>query len=63
MIKIGRECHNDGIDFYKNENDECVKCECEDNETNNNDNLNGASVRKRRCQEITGKIFEIIMFK
>ena len=52
-----KDCDGEGIDFYKNEDGICVKCECNNNarldsEYENKDPTNA----KRKCSPITGKI-------
>lgn len=45
------ECENEGVDYYKNEDGECIKCNC-----NNNAFLDSNfNSQKRKCQAITGK--------
>lgn len=49
------DCQNEGIDYYKNEHGECVKCFC-----NNNAALDlNPNSKRRKCQSITGmKLFK-----
>lgn len=46
------ECLNDGIDYYKNEKGECVKCFCNNNAALD---VNPRSTKRRKCRAITGK--------
>ena len=44
------ECLNEGVDYFKNELGECVKCDCSRNAAHDFKSNN----RKRKCEEITG---------
>ena len=46
------DCENEGIDYFKNEFGQCVRCECNDNSAFDNDDLKNK--KKRKCQAITG---------
>lgn len=54
------ECINEGVDYYKNELGECVKCECNNNALLDNKELMASLGSKmviskaRKCQPITG---------
>jgi len=54
------ECKNEGVDYYKNELGECVKCECNNNALLDNKELMASLGNKmiiskaRKCQPITG---------
>lgn len=52
-----KDCKNEGIDYYKNEEGVCVKCDCNNNAALDN-TINDASKNfknKRKCSTITGK--------
>lgn len=52
------QCENDGVDYYKNELGECVKCECNHNAwADNNDILSDIrnGNKRRKCQAVTGE--------
>lgn len=51
------DCQNEGIDYYKNENGECVKCFCNNNaavDVNSPLKSPLSSNRRRKCNSITG---------
>jgi hypothetical protein len=49
------ECENEGIDTYKNEFGECVKCDCSGNSVYENlDESSRGAYKRRKCQAITG---------
>lgn len=51
------QCENDGIDYYKDELNQCLSCNCSGNSwADNNNPLNAIrnGNRRRKCQAITG---------
>lgn len=55
------DCQNEGIDYYKNERGECVKCFCNNNAaldainpSSSSSSSSSLSVRRRKCNSITG---------
>ena len=52
------ECLNEGVDYFKNELGECVKCDCNHNSAYDFKSNN----RKRKCEEITGLLLRKNLF-
>ena len=51
-----KDCMSEGLDFYKNEEGLCVKCECNNNAALDNGDaaFKSANKNKRKCNAITG---------
>ena len=50
-----KECKNEGVDYYKNEQGECMKCDCNGNSAFDMLGPDSATKKKLKCQAGTGK--------